>query len=163
MRQQGPPSPALKFYEAKAGFANYYFNKLERDRLLAAFHKHGDFSKVQGTWTMKAAGQLYTGGPRGKRIAALVAVKDKGAADGKNDAVQAIIDGIDFSLEPLNINEKSATFKEPPGSGGLLVALYQYRQMLAFGPKGFVGDFSHGGVEPFYLPAPVGELRRFHL
>src|SRR5262249_13001227 len=107
----GPPSPALKFYEAKAGFANYHFHKVERDRLLGAFRKHGDFSKVQGTWTLKAGGQMYGGGPRGKRITAVVAVKDKGAADGKNDVVQAIIDGIDFSLEPLNINEKSATFK----------------------------------------------------
>ena len=26
------------------GFANYYFNSLERDRLLAAFKKHGDFA-----------------------------------------------------------------------------------------------------------------------
>ena len=39
-------------------------------------------------------------------------------------------------------------------SGGLLVALYQYRQLLAFGDKGFSGDFSHGGVEPFYPPLP---------
>jgi len=29
--------------------------------------------------------------------------------------------------------------------------MYQYRQMLAFGAKGFVGEYSHGGTEPFYL------------
>ncbi len=45
-----PPikSPATKLYEAKAGFANYYFNKQEQQRLLAAFHKHGDFGKAAG-------------------------------------------------------------------------------------------------------------------
>jgi hypothetical protein len=31
-----------------------------------------------------------------------------------------------------------------------------YRQLLAFGEKGFVGEFSHGGHEPFYLPTPPG-------
>ena len=38
--------PAAKFYEAKPGFANYYFNKQERDRLLAGFQKHGDFARL---------------------------------------------------------------------------------------------------------------------
>src|SRR6516165_10192690 len=40
---KGPPSPASKYYQPKPGFSNFYFNKLEQDRLLAAFHKHGDF------------------------------------------------------------------------------------------------------------------------
>jgi len=81
-----------------------------------------------------------------------VMVKDKGAMDGKNDVVQGIIDGLDYSLEPLNTKEKTEAFKDPPDSGGLLLALYQYRQMLVYGPKGFVGEFSHGGNEPFYPP-----------
>src|SRR5205823_4042805 len=36
-------SPAAKLYEPKPGFANYYFNKQHRDRLMAGFKKHGDF------------------------------------------------------------------------------------------------------------------------
>jgi hypothetical protein len=44
----------------------------------------------------------------------------------------------------------------PPKSGGLITALYLYRQLLVGGEKGFVGEFSHGGHEPWYLPAPVG-------
>src|SRR5207302_1196760 len=40
--------------------------------------------------------------------------------------------------------------------GGVMVALMQYRQMLAFGEKGFPGDgFYHGGIEPYY-PPPEG-------
>src|SRR5438105_3681934 len=38
-----PETPAAKLYEPKLGYANYYFNKLERDRLLGEFRKHGDF------------------------------------------------------------------------------------------------------------------------
>jgi hypothetical protein len=32
---------------------------------------------------------------------------------------------------------------------------------LAFGPAGFVGDFSHGGIEPFYPPPASGEKLDF--
>ncbi len=49
-----PNSLAAKLYEPKPGFANYYFNKIERDRLLTAFHKHGDFASVAGAWTFEA-------------------------------------------------------------------------------------------------------------
>ncbi len=32
------------------------------------------------------------------------------------------------------------------------MALYQYRQLLISGAKGFATGFSHGGIEPFYPP-----------
>ncbi len=152
-----PPGEAGKFYKAKAGFANLYFNELERDRLLKEFGKHGDFSKLQGDWKLRAGGLLYTTDARGKRILADLTVKHKGAKNGTDDVVQGIVDGIDYSLEPLNEKEKDDSFLDPPGSGGLLLALYQYRQFLAYGIKGFSGEFSHGGVEPFYPPSPTGE------
>lgn len=38
-----PDTPAAKLYEPKLGYANYYFNKLERDRLLADARKNGNF------------------------------------------------------------------------------------------------------------------------
>ena len=37
-----------KYFEAKDGFANYYFNKKEKDRLWGAFQKHGDFTGLKG-------------------------------------------------------------------------------------------------------------------
>jgi S1-C subfamily serine protease len=152
-----PPAAVAKLYENKQGFANYYFNKKERDRLLGELTKRGDFSKLQGDWRMRAGGQLFGGdNPRGKRMLAEVAIKHKGAKDGQNDLVQGIIDGLDYSLEPLN--EKDADIqKAPRESGGFLMALYQYRQLLAYGPVGFAGEFSHGGVEPFYPPPAKDE------
>lgn len=148
----GPPSPAAKFFEAKAGFANYHFNKQERDRLLASFKALGDFSTLKGTWELKATGTV-----KGKRAVSQVAIKDKGAKDGKGDLVDSIIDGLDWALEPLATEQNANVYKDPPGSGGLLLALYQYRQLLAFGEKGFTGEFSHGGTEPFYLPVAEKE------
>jgi S1-C subfamily serine protease len=144
----GKPSPAQKFYEARAGYANYYFNKLERDRLLAAFKKQaGDFSPYKGDWTLKATGTV-----KDKRAAAVITVRDKGAKDGHSPLVQAIIDGLPYELEPLEVTQSSSALKDPPGSGGLLLALYNYRQLLAFGEKGGFREYSHGGAEPFYLP-----------
>jgi S1-C subfamily serine protease len=155
MRPPPAAGPAAKFYKAKQGFTNYYFNEQARDRLLAAFKKHGDFSKNMGDWTFTFRGTLWTGGGKGKPISAAVSIQENGGAGGKTPKVLADIDGLDYSLEPLSPGEKAETFKDPPDSGGLLLALYQYRQLLAFGPAGFgkvesTRVFSHGGIEPFY-------------
>src|SRR5262249_36932636 len=102
-RQPVPPkpveidSPAKKFFEPKAGFANFYFNKLERDRLLAEFKKHGDFSSQNGDWTIKADALV-----KGKRTTAEIRILEKGARDKTSPAITAVIDGIDYNLEPLS-------------------------------------------------------------
>jgi S1-C subfamily serine protease len=154
-----PPPPALaKMFEAKLGFANYYFNKLQRDRLLGEIAKFsGDFRTAQGTWRMRAGGTLYAENPRGKPVAADIAIKYKGAKDAQNDLIQGVVDGIDYTLEPLSDKELPDAFQAPLGSGGFLMALYHYRQFFAYGEKGFVGHFTHGGIEPFYPPGPIGE------
>src|SRR5256885_12796265 len=41
-----------KMYEAKKGYSNWYFNVLERDKLLAEVRKHGDFAAVAGKWVI---------------------------------------------------------------------------------------------------------------
>jgi S1-C subfamily serine protease len=58
-----PPrkSPASVYFEQKPGFANFYFNKLERDRLLGGFHQHGDFSGLAGDWVIEAQADLKQG------------------------------------------------------------------------------------------------------
>lgn len=149
-----PTGPAAKFYEAKAGYANYHFNKQERDRLLAGILKNGDFKTLEGNWQLQATGKI---GDKGRQAIVLLRIIPKGAKDGKNDLAQGIFDGIDFSLEPLDIEQSGKAIKDPPGSGGLLMAFFQLRQLLLFGEKGFVGDFSHGGSEPYYPPTPEGQ------
>src|SRR5262245_4358995 len=52
LQPKGPPSPLAKYYQPKPGFANAYFNGIERDRLMNAFAKHGDFKTVAGNWTI---------------------------------------------------------------------------------------------------------------
>ncbi|MFM7149878.1 MAG: S1C family serine protease, partial [Gemmataceae bacterium] len=148
---QGPPSPAAKFFKAKDGFANYHFNETAQKRVLDEFQKNGDFSKLTGDWTFKFAGKQLSSG--GKNITAMVMIRDRGATDGKSPKVLADIDGLDFPLEPLNVSEKAEAFKDPPDSGGFVLALFLYRQMLSQGAKGFTRDFHHAGIEPYYPPS----------
>jgi S1-C subfamily serine protease len=145
----GPPSPAAKFFKAKEGFANYYFNEQAQTRLLEAFRKNGDFSKLTGDWKIKLGGKLASGGD----ATGSITLQERGAADGKSP--KAVLDLADllFPLEPLNPSEKADSFKDPPDSGGLVLALFLYRQLLVYGPKGFPREFSHGGIEPYYPPA----------
>ncbi len=152
-----PPPPAgseaAKLYVAKPGFANYYFNKQERDSLLDAFHRRGDFTGRQGLWTVKADCII---GKKTSSAEVSVRPPDK---DQKNEQIAATIDGIDYALDPLSTDPEETKLENlmrPKDSGGLLLALYQYRQLLTQGEKGFTGEYVHGGVEPFYPPSVVG-------
>jgi S1-C subfamily serine protease len=156
----GPQPPAMpvppavaKVYEAKPGYANYYFNKQERDRLLKEFRSYGDFTGLTGEWTIAGEGDFRGGG----KSAVKVVMKDEKAAgaDKAETVVKYSKGGIDlYTLNPIASGVTTADLRNPPGSGGMLVALYQYRQLLALAEKGFPGDgFAYGGYEPFYLPA----------
>jgi S1-C subfamily serine protease len=151
-----PPAAVAKMYEAKPGFANFYFNKQERDRLLKTFAStSGNFKGLTGAWTIKGEGKV-------KDAASTVEFKISEEKD-KDGKVETTVrygkGGVDnlYVLQPLKTGLSQEELETPPGSGGLLVALMHYRQMLALAEKGFPGDgFWHGGVEPFY---PDGKTR----
>jgi S1-C subfamily serine protease len=144
----GPPadSPANKLFEAKKGFANYYFNKLERNRLLAGCRKRGDFSSLAGTWVIEADFEFH-----GQRSPARIVIGEEEPASGKGKRTLVHVSlPARFDLDPLKAGQKTEDLEAPPGTGGLLMALYQYRRLLILGEKGFEGNFSHGGNEPLY-------------
>lgn len=156
-RQPTPAKPvqkdsaALKLYEAKAGFANFYFNRLERERLLAGFRKHGDFRSLSGAWVLD--GDLEF---NGKSVAATLALAEEKDGTGKvgPTVVRLSLGGVVFTLDPLVINQEAEQLAVPKDSGGLLMAFYQLRRLLVLGEKGFEARFAHGGNEPFY-PRPL--------
>ena len=147
-----PDSPASKFFEAKPGFANYYFNKLERDRLWTAFQKHGNFEKAKGAWT--ADGDLEMNKKVG--LAQAVIGQEKTIRNEKRILTRLNLGGVQFEVDLLKPGQDPRDLKDPPNSGGLLVALYQYHRLLTHGVSGFEQQFSHGGHEPFYPPASSG-------
>ena len=143
----GPPksdSPAAKLYQQKTGYANFHFNELQRDKLLAAAKAHGDFAAVAGTW---AAEGTYDAGERKG------AMRFEVAGDGGDDAQVSLTLNIDHKLQPFKSADLRAQ-SEPIGSGGLMMALYHYHRFLTVGVKGFEGEFAHAGSEPFY-PYPA--------
>jgi serine protease Do len=155
-KQPGPPQPApqlggpaAKFYKAKQGFVNYYFNEEAQKAILDRLVKETDFTKKAGDCKFNLGGKIYTvNGLKDQK--GLIGIREKGASDGKSPKVVADIDGIDYDCEPLTSGEKTEKLKDPAETGGLMVAMYHYRQLLVYGQKGFIGEFSHGGHEPFY-------------
>ncbi|HEV3079460.1 MAG TPA: trypsin-like peptidase domain-containing protein [Gemmataceae bacterium] len=149
-----PNSPAAKLYKAKPGFANFYFNEQETNRLWRDFVKHGDFASLAGTWTIDADLQR-----KGTVAGSRISISEERDASGKINKTLAklFVGNIGFVLEPLKPDLSPDELKQPTdvgGSGGLLMALYQYRRLLTAGPKGFEQGFNHGGFEPYY-PMPL--------
>jgi hypothetical protein len=140
-----PPSgPGAKLFEAKAGFANYYFNKLERDKLLTAFATQcGDFSAVKGDWSIELKGKV-----RGfkKESTSTIHILEK-------EKVKAKIDDVEDEVDLLGKELKTKEVEVPTGSGGLLAAMYMWHQIVTAGTTNVSPEISHGGIEPFY-PLP---------
>jgi serine protease Do len=147
---KGPPSPAAKYYEAKDGFANYYFNKLEQNRLMAAFKKHGDFGGVGGNWTLEGTIRLKK--LRTESRAKIDITEEKDGPSSK-PVIRLKIDDFPYVLEPFKENQEPQALRAPETSGGLLAAFYVYHRLLTLGEKGFT-EFSHGGWAPIYPPLP---------
>lgn len=146
--KKGPSGPAAKLYQPKDGFTNFYFNKLQKDRLLKTFtEKYGDFAKVNGDW-------LIDGSIRFKKLTTESPLKMEILAEGEGK-VNLTVAGIPHSLEPAGKEKLSeAARRAPEGSGGFLAAMWAYKMFLNSGEKSFGKQFSHGGWEPFY-PPPV--------
>src|SRR5262249_43694899 len=146
-------------YEAKKGFANYYYNKTARDRVLKKVNEQFGWKGSKGEWLLKGNGTFQEKNAQG--LWQLSITPGMAAADEKPatlDKVTVVLDGIDFSLEPLKLDLSAQLLKDPPGSGGLLVAAYHLRQLLTQLDAGFPGDgCQQGGTEPYWPPAELGQ------
>ncbi len=119
--------PALKkLYEQRAGFANYYFNRLELARVLHGLDVFGDPSS-RANWIL--SGRTGAGATFECVLAGAFASLE---ISGKPAYLQQ------FDQEPQD---------EPPRTGGLLVALNQLRLMLTQREKGF-SALVYFGTEP---------------
>ncbi len=135
---------AAKLYIPKKGYGNWYFNQLERDKVLTAAKAHGDFTTAPGSWV--AQGKYEVGERKGDMRFEITEGKDA-------DAIINLKLNIDHKLAPLKETDARLQI-EPIGSGGLMMALYHWHRFLTKGASGFEGNFSHGGNEPFY-PYPA--------
>ncbi|MSR54973.1 MAG: trypsin-like serine protease [Gemmataceae bacterium] len=140
----------MKYFEEKKGFANYYYNRLARDRVLETQKRLADYSNLVGDWVW--TGTYDREGRGGDFLAKIEEIKDP--TDPKSTKTQTSLQlGLtDYKLEPLKDGLTVADLTEPPYTGGLMMALYQYRRLLTLGAKGAEGEkCSHAGMEPVYI------------
>jgi S1-C subfamily serine protease len=151
------PDELQQYIKHRSGFANYYFNELNRTRVWNAFHDAaGDFAEMRGAWSL-SKGEEFTI-TLGDAVSAIKTVTTA------------------YSLEP----EKDLSEQlDPPGSGGMLATLHLWRRLLVEGPTAF-GDVIYVGRAPligheglhdvflgtfdvvetqFYFDPATGELR----
>ena len=151
--KQGPAGPAAKFYEPKPGFANYYFNRQEKDRLFKSFAANGDFSTAAGAWSINGDVRLLksrTDSPFS------VEMKEEKLGDSERPIVNLKIGAFPDSLEPMSGTATLLDRRKPQGSGGFMAAMYIWRHLLTQGAKGFPSECNAGGIEPIYPPPTDG-------
>lgn len=137
-----PRAPAFPeqwkhLYEERPGFANYYFNRLEQQRVLKGLAEFGDYSTLKGRW--RFSGTTSDGRPFEFTLA------DQGLflKLGKNAIYHQPRD-----VDPID---------EPPGSGGLLTALEQLKILLVRGQEGFSTSY-YVGSEPLDGVGPLVDV-----
>ena len=150
---KGPASPAAKFYEPKAGFANYYFNRQEKTRVFNALKKNGAFGALLGAWTVEGEVRLLKA-----RNGSPFTLEIKEVKMGKSDKeiVTLKIGAFPDVMEPLDPKNNDLERRRPAGSGGFMAAMYVWRLLLMSGEKGFPAECTHGGMEPIYPPPTDG-------
>ena len=129
------PDVVKKHYEARRGFANYFYNRLHRDRVLAAWRKSGvpDNRALAWTWHGKFPGGEYD-----------VTLDNETSEFRLAEGGWEIRAGAD-------VEESLA----PPGSGGLLLALSLWRRLAVDGAENF-GEVVYFGTAPLAGTAGLG-------
>ncbi len=115
-------------FEAKRGYANYYFNKLHRDRVWKSWSARADFADCDGTWVL--SGPLDGGGTFRFELTDADALLKLPAGETKWAASEDLGSALD-----------------PPYSGGLMPALHLWRRLAVVGPGTF-GEVSYLGTLP---------------
>jgi S1-C subfamily serine protease len=152
-------SPAAKYYIAKPGYANYYFNQQAQDQLLAALKKTGDFTKAEGRWELEGGMKLFKNNTASPYKLDMGEEKPK-AGGGANEAyVRLKIGDVPLPIElfPTRTGQKDEDYVAPEGTGGMLAVFYIVRNLFLKGDKGFT-EFAHGGREPYYPPTEDRKL-----
>ena len=130
-------SKIAKLFAKRRGYSNFYFNELERDRVWKSFLQHGDFGVEEFEWVVTGKlGEAPLEVALGERLA--------------GGRVNKVLERVDFDLE-------LQTQLAPRKTGGLLLALHQWRRLLLMGPKKF-GNLFYLGASPLPYSAEFDGL-----
>ena len=139
-----PPCPrrSKKQFEERRGYANFYFNRENVERVWKSLQARGDFSAAAGKWTLKGEVRQALKGQPARSGPAVIHLGDEecNIELPTGDTKITISDEMDFDLNP-------------PGSGGLLPTLHLWRKLL-LGSPGKYGAVTYLGAAP--LPQRQG-------
>lgn len=129
-----PDQRYRQMFVKRPGFTNYYFNRLNRDRIWQ------QFIDIGGRWDQQPGRWRISGHVRDDSVADEVPFQlflgDQRSGIRIGDSSFVLDRNEDFSKQLV-----------PPGSGGLLVALHLWRTMLIEEPAGY-GDVYYFGSLP---------------
>jgi len=144
---KGKMPPIVKaHFEAKEGYANYYFNRLEQDRIAEAFAPYREDLSDTGSWQLE--GDFVAEGQRGPfriELGDRLGVANLPNYQGRADFGGSLFEHLD-----------------PPGSGGLLVALHLWQRLLQRGVAEFGGLQYVGQVPSAETGTRMDLLRGFY-
>ncbi len=112
------PQIVKDHFEAKTGYANYFFNKLNQARLAKAVAGHGEFGRVSGTWTL--SGEAADHSPVSIRLGAKEATCE-----------------LPVGLTKIDVTQSLDAVLNPPASGGMLAGLHMWKKLLVGGSGKF--------------------------
>jgi serine protease Do len=135
-----PPEPPPQYAHMlvkRDGYANYYFNELQQQRVLGGLTDWGDFASRNGTW--KISGHAAEGEPFSITLSA-----ERVEMEWKGETLVQDSDG-------------SPAGDLPEGTGGLLTALRHLRLFLT--QRGFLfSEFAYLGSEPLDGHGPPADV-----
>jgi S1-C subfamily serine protease len=140
-RPPAPPEHLAKLFIERQGFTNYHFNTLERDRVIKGLDAFHDVRTATGTWKLTAHAPAENDPYEftlSDGLAGLVANNGKSA----------------FAEE---LTPETKFKDEPPGSGGLLLALSHLRWLLSKRELGF-SELYYAGSEPLDGSGPMVDV-----
>jgi S1-C subfamily serine protease len=122
------PEVVRKHFEAKRGYANYYFNRVERDRVWKAYSEKIDPNARRKPWLVSATNDA------GGRVS--LAIGDQG-----------IVMKAGEREVRWNASDELGAALDPPGTGGFFPALFLWRRLAVEGPDRF-GQVAYVGTAP---------------
>ena len=121
------PEQYKHLYEEKEGYANYYFNRQLTERLLSSISEWGDFRSLPENWSLTGKLNPDATSVEIRLLSETIAGKF----------------GEEFAVFPLSEDATAV----PEGTGGLLAALHQFKQILV-DPQDFFTDVYYVGSQP---------------
>ena len=133
------PESIRKFYEPRFGYANFYFNRIELERVRDVLQRRKSASEQQET-SWQYQGQLEAGGSFEIEL-------------GDQSATISLPTGIsrwEQAAADAGLSAEAGFDSSPPGSGGMLAALTMWRRLLIQDAHNIEGRITYWGQQPLY-------------